>query len=128
MMRLGRETISNDAVCVTYKPYVLSGNMIERSAGMAGIDVRDLRDDLSFGHDVRGLTWDNINDESVREELRQLFIKRGMLVFKDMEPTAKMQVAVSKIFGPLKDHPTTTTARDKETGDDAKGVIDMHYM
>src|SRR5258708_22679628 len=45
-----------------------------------------------------------------------------------MEATAKMPVAGSKISGPLKDHPPTTTARDKETGDEAVGVIDMHYM
>jgi taurine dioxygenase len=95
---------------------------------MAGIDVRNLREDLSFGSEVRGLNWDNIDDEGVRQQLRDLFVERGLIVFKDMEPSAKMQVAVSKIFGPLKDHPTATTARDKETGDEAVGVIDMHYM
>lgn len=94
---------------------------------MAGITVRDLRDDLSFGSVVEGLEWSNIEDESVRQQLRDLFVERGMIVFKDMEPSAKMQVAVSKVFGPLKDHPTKTTPRDKETGDEAQGVIDMHY-
>ena len=95
---------------------------------MSGITVTDLRDDLSFGSQVRGLGWDNIDDEGVRQQLRDLFVERGLIVFKDMEPSAKMQIALSKIFGPLKDHPTRTTARDKETGDEAKGVIDMHYM
>ena len=73
---------------------------------MAGITVTDLRDDLSFGSTVRGLNWDTIEDEAVREQLRALFKQRGLIVFKDMEPTAKMQVALSRIFGPLKDHPT----------------------
>jgi taurine dioxygenase len=94
---------------------------------MAGITVTDLREDLSFGSIVRGLGWDNIEDEAVREQLRELFKERGLIVFKDMEPTAKMQIALSKIYGPLKDHPTKTTPRDEETGDEAVGVIDMHY-
>ena len=94
---------------------------------MAGITVRDLRDDLTFGSTVSGLGWDNIENEAIRQQLRDLFKDRGMLVFKDMEPTAKMQVAVSKIFGPLKEHPTKATPRD-ENGEDVVGVIDMHYV
>ena len=94
---------------------------------MAGITVTDLRDDLTFGSIVRGLNWETIEDEAIREQLRELFKDRGMIIFKDMEPSAKMQVALSKVFGPLKDHPTSTTPRDPETGDEAIGVIDMHY-
>lgn len=94
---------------------------------MTGITVRDLRDELTFGSVVTGLGWDNIEDEPVRDELRELFKARGLLVFKDMESSAKMQVAVSRIFGPLKDHPTKTTPRD-ESSEDAVGVIDMHYV
>ena len=95
---------------------------------MSAIMVRDLRDDLSFGSVVEGVNWDTLADEGVREQLRELFKARGMIVFKDVEPSAKMQVAVSKVFGPLKDHPTKSTPRDKETGDEAQGVIDMHYV
>ena len=94
---------------------------------MAAIKVRNLRDDLSFGAVVEGLDWSNIEDEAVREQIRETFRQRGMIVFPDMEPSAKMQVAVSKIFGPLKDHPTKTTPRDDETGDAAQGVIDMFH-
>ncbi|WP_232494051.1 TauD/TfdA dioxygenase family protein [Novosphingobium kaempferiae] len=94
---------------------------------MAGIVVNDLGENLSFGAEVHGLDWDTITDEAVRERLRALFVERGMIVFRDMEPSARMQVALSRIFGPLKDHPTQTTPRDDETGDEAQGVIDMHY-
>lgn len=94
---------------------------------MAQFTVEPLRNDLSFGANVRGVTWDTLADEGERQRLRDLFKERGLLVFKDMEPSAKMQVALSKVFGPLKDHPTKTTPRDEETGDDADGVIDMHY-
>ena len=95
---------------------------------MSGITSRDLREDLTFGAVVHGANWDTLAHESVREQLRELFKERGMIVFKDVEPSAKMQVALSKVFGPLKDHPTKTTPRDRETGDEAQGVIDMHYM
>jgi taurine dioxygenase len=94
---------------------------------MAGISVRNLRDDLSFGAIIEGLGWDNVDEEGIRQQIRDTFVERGLIVFKNMEPTAKMQVAVSKIFGPLKDHPTKTTPRDEETGDEAQGVIDMFH-
>jgi taurine dioxygenase len=54
-----------------------------------------------------------------------VFEDRGMIVFENMEATSKMQVALSKVFGPLKDHPTKSTPRDSDTED--LGVIDMHY-
>jgi taurine dioxygenase len=95
---------------------------------MAGITVRNLQDDLNFGAKIDGLTWDNIDDPAVRAEINRVFEERGMIVFENMEATSKMQVAVSKIFGPLKDHPTKSTPRDGETGDEAQGVIDMHYI
>jgi taurine dioxygenase len=94
---------------------------------MTGIKIRDLRSDLTFGSEVSGLNWGNVEDEAVRVQLRELFKERGLLVFKDMEPTAKMQVAMSLIFGPLKDHPTKTTPRDVND-EDVVGVIDMHYI
>jgi taurine dioxygenase len=83
---------------------------------MPGITIRNLQDDLSFGSIVEGLGWDNIEDEDIRQRIRDAFVERGLIVFKNMEPSSKMQVAVSKIFGPLKDHPT-----------EAQGVIDMLY-
>ena len=93
---------------------------------MAGITVRDLRDDLDFGAIVEGVDWQTVADEGVRQQLRDLFRERGLIVFKDMEPSAKMQVELSKVFGPLKDHPTKSTSRTAE--DEAHGVIDMHYV
>ena len=40
---------------------------------MAGINVRDLRDDLSFGSIIEGVNWDNIDDEGVRQQI----LRRG---------------------------------------------------
>src|SRR5437870_1863729 len=91
---------------------------------MTGIQVRKLDDKHSFGARASGVNWDTLADQGVRDELNRVFEDRGMIVFEDMEPSAKMQVAISKVFGPLKDHPTKSTARTAE--DEAAGVIDMH--
>ncbi|MCB2077261.1 MAG: TauD/TfdA family dioxygenase [Novosphingobium sp.] len=93
---------------------------------MAGVSIHDLDDNLEFGSRVDGVTWDNIHDEDLREQLRQLFVERGVLVFENMEPSSHMQVELSKVFGPLKDHPTKSTPRSDP--DLAEGVIDMHRM
>jgi taurine dioxygenase len=94
---------------------------------VTGITISNLRDDLDFGARVSGANWETLADPAVRKQLQNLFVDRGLIVFEDMEPSAKMQVEVSKVFGPLKDHPTKTTHRDKDSEDLAEGVIDMHY-
>ena len=91
---------------------------------MTGIHVRDLGEQYSWGSRVSGVTWDNLYDEELRADLAQLFIDRGLIVFEDMEPSPKMQVEVSKVFGPLKDHPTKSTPRADPSLD--PGIIDMH--
>jgi len=88
------------------------------------VEIRDLGPEYSFGSIVDGVNWDNINDEDLRAQLDQLFYERGFLIFENMEPSSKMQVELSKIFGPIKDHPTQSTARTAE--DLEPGVIDMH--
>src|SRR5690606_16805224 len=75
---------------------------------------------------VKGVTWDNIHDPDLRSALVGLFEAKGILVFEDMEPTSKMQVALSKVFGPIKDHPTKSVPR---AADDVEaGVIDLHHV
>ena len=49
-----------------------------------------------------------------------------MIVFEEVEPSSRMQVALSNIFGPLKDHPVPTVPRvDKDA---MPGVIDMRLQ
>ncbi|MBW8784697.1 MAG: TauD/TfdA family dioxygenase [Novosphingobium sp.] len=93
---------------------------------MSAIKVSNLRDNLSFGARVEGVTFDTLADPAVRDELNRVFEQRGMIVFENVESSAKMQVTLSKVFGPLKDHPTKSTTRTAE--DEAAGVIDMHYI
>ena len=91
---------------------------------MSKIKVRNLRDDLSFGSIVEGLTYETAADPEVRAELNALFEDRGMIVFKGVEASDKMHLAISDVFGPLKDHPTKGTPRVNDNV--APGVIDMH--
>ncbi len=91
---------------------------------MTAIEVEPIRADLPFGSRVRGVTRDSVQDPDVRAELVALFDERGVLIFEDIEPTPTMQVAVSTVFGPLKDHPSKATPR---VGDDLLGVIEIRH-
>ena len=75
------------------------------------VTVDAIRDDLSFGARVHGVTLDLLGDPDVRERLSQAFEQRGLLIFEDVDPTPEMQVAISNVFGPLKDHPVASVER-----------------
>ena len=91
---------------------------------MSNVTVRPIRDDLSFGARVAGVTLDQLRDPDVRARLNDAFEDRGLLVFEDVDPTPGMQVAISTVFGPLKDHPSAATPR---AGDDMLGVIEIRH-
>jgi alpha-ketoglutarate-dependent taurine dioxygenase len=95
---------------------------------LSGIKVTNLRDDLQFGARIAGVSWETLADQAVRAEINRVFEQRGVIVFDDVEPSSKMQVELSKVFGPLKDHPTKSTPRDSDSEDLAHGVIDMHHV
>jgi taurine dioxygenase len=64
-----------------------------------------------------------LEDSSVRQELTNLFEQRGLIVFSDVEATPEMHVAISNVFGPLKDHVVAAVSRVDQNG--MPGVIDM---
>jgi taurine dioxygenase len=88
------------------------------------LDPRPLRDDLDFGARVAGLTHDDLADEALRAALNRLFEDRGVIVFEEVEPSARMHAALSNVFGPMKDHPSKAVPRVDADG--MPGVIDMH--
>ncbi len=94
---------------------------------MSEIKIRDLSPDLAFGAIVDGATVENLNDQAVRARLNEVFEDRALIVFENVEPSGKMHLAVSDVFGPLKEHPTKTTPRAMDAGV-APGVIDMHSL
>ncbi len=89
------------------------------------ISVRPIRDDLAFGARVGGVTRDAVADAGVRADINAMFEEHGLLIFEDVEPSPRMQVALSEVFGPLKDHPSKAVPR--AGGDDMLGVIEMRH-
>jgi len=87
------------------------------------ITVQQLRDDLAFGARIGGVTHEVLEDAAVREQINQVFEDRGLIVFEDVEPSGTMHVALSNVFGPLKDHPSKAVPRVDQ--DSMPGVIDM---
>jgi taurine dioxygenase len=75
------------------------------------IIVKPLREDLGFGCRIGGVTRAALQDEAVREQIRELFLKRGMIVFEEIEPSNRFQVELSLVFGPLKEHPVEAVER-----------------
>ena len=91
---------------------------------MITLTVEPIREDLGFGARVAGVTRDACNDDAVRAQINELFERFGLLVFTDVEPTPSMQVAVSTVIGPLKDHPSKATPR---AGGEL-GVIEIRHL
>lgn len=92
---------------------------------MNSITVKPVQEELSFGVRVNGLTRENLKSESVRKELNELFEARGLIIFENVEPSSEMHVAISNVFGALKDHPSKSTPRVDQ--DAMPGVVDMPY-
>jgi taurine dioxygenase len=90
---------------------------------MASIDVKPLEEGLAWGVRVRGATFETLKDEAVRRRLNDLFEDRGLIVFEEVEPSGHMHLAISDVFGPLKDHPVPSV--DRVDQDTMPGVIDM---
>jgi len=89
---------------------------------MSSLDIRPLFDGRSFGARIVGITEDQTRDPAIRSEVNALFERSGLIVFEEVEPSAEMHVALSDIFGPLKEHPSPAVPR---VGDGMPGVIDM---
>jgi taurine dioxygenase len=85
------------------------------------ITTMPLREGLPFGVRIRGVTLEMLADEGVRAELRAAFEDAGLIVFAGVEPSNRLQVEISKVFGPLKEHPVE--AVDLVDGDFIPGAI-----
>ena len=89
------------------------------------ITVEPVRPDISFGARIGGVTYEGLREESLRAEISALFEQYGLLILEGVEPSPKMQVAVSNVIGPLKDHPSQAVPR--AGGEDLLGVIEMRH-
>ncbi|HEX4490554.1 MAG TPA: TauD/TfdA family dioxygenase [Acidimicrobiia bacterium] len=92
---------------------------------MTTITVEPVRDDLHFGARIGGVTHERLADAGVRTAINDHFEEFGLLIFEGVDPTPAMQVAISTVIGPLKDHPSQAVHR--AGGDDMLGVIEMRH-
>jgi taurine dioxygenase len=90
---------------------------------MASIEIRPLQDDLPWGARVFGVTRDNLQDDGVRAQINAVFEDRGLIVFEEVEASGHMHLAISDVFGPLKDHPVAAVPRADQ--DTMPGVIEL---
>ena len=88
------------------------------------LDVRPLREDLGFGARIVGVTREDLADAAIRAEINRVFEDRGVILFEEVEPSARMHAELSNVFGPMKDHPSKAVPRVDADG--MPGVIDMH--
>lgn len=77
---------------------------------MPSIEVKPI-DGLPFGARIKGVNREVLKDEAIRRRIDAVFQDRGVIVFEEIEPSSEMQAEVSKIFGPLKDHPIKNVSR-----------------
>lgn len=70
-----------------------------------GYSVEALREGLGFGKQVIGLARGDIDRDAVRAELRDYWIRDGLVVFRGSEVTPEFQIALSRVFGELEVHP-----------------------
>jgi taurine dioxygenase len=87
------------------------------------ISIHPLKDDLAFGARIAGVTQAALGDPAVRGQIKATFEQKGLIIFEDVEPTSRMHVALSNVFGPLKDHPSKAVPRVDQ--DAMPGVIEM---
>jgi len=73
--------------------------------------TKPLADGVPFGVRVGGLTRSQLDDAGIRRRLVQLFEAVGLIVFEDVEQSSEMQLAISDVFGPLKEHPVKNQAQ-----------------
>ena len=89
------------------------------------IQVRPLSDDLPFGARITGVTLENSADSDLRAQINDVFAKRGMILFEDMEPTNQMQMALSRVFGEPQVYALTDVVESSDKVD--VGVVEFEY-
>lgn len=93
---------------------------------MSQLLIEPVDEHLPTGVRVNGLTRVNLSDERIRNQLRSLFEEEGLIIFENVDPSPEMHVAISTVFGPLKDHPNKAVPRVNQ--DLMPGVVDMPYL
>jgi taurine dioxygenase len=96
------------------------------TASMAQLDISPLREGLTFGVRIKGITRQLTEDVPVRAVVNAAFERAGLIVFEEVEQSDAMQVALSNMFGPLKEHPVAALTR--VNADTMPGVIQIRQL
>jgi taurine dioxygenase len=64
-----------------------------------------VREDLPFAAEITGLDPNRLSDPAVRQALRDVWIDKGVLVFRGLE-SEEVHLELSRVFGKLVQHPT----------------------
>jgi taurine dioxygenase len=70
----------------------------------AAHEVSPLDERIPFGATVSGLRQEQLSDPAIRKALNELWIDKGVLLFRDGDCTPEMQIALSRCFGELEPH------------------------
>lgn len=80
---------------------------------MVSIEINPLSDEVVFGASVVGVNLDTLADVDVRAKLLETFEAYGLVVFRDMAPSAELHLAISAVFGPLQHHALSENKNNK---------------
>jgi taurine dioxygenase len=67
-------------------------------------EVTPLDERLPFGARVGGLRLEQLSDPEIRQSLYDLWIDKGVILFRGGDSTPEMQIELSKCFGDLEPH------------------------
>ncbi len=90
---------------------------------MSSIVVSPL-DNSPIGAQITGLTLANVQSDEVRLQVRNTFERTGLVVFREMEQSNDLQMAVSSIIGPPQAHALKELNRDPNS----LGLIELSYQ
>jgi len=70
----------------------------------SALEVSPLDERIPFGARVSGLRREQLDDPQVRQSLYDLWIDKGVILFRDGDCDEDMQVNLSRVFGELEPH------------------------
>src|SRR5688572_30155219 len=81
------------------------------------INIRKAQEGVGFGVRMTGITAERLEDPAVRQEIQDVFVKEGLIIFEDVEQSTEMQLKLSTAIGPIKEHPARRRANNElQTG------------
>jgi taurine dioxygenase len=90
------------------------------------LTVKPLDEKVDFGVRIAGVTLQALREDGTRNQISDLFEQSGVIIFEDVETTGEMHVALSNVFGPLKEHPSPAVKRAQ--GDLYPGIVENTHL